>query len=212
MSKYNMDDVFQYIGSIGKTWVVNFHLNEHDRELYRRVFFYFFRDKEFNKINPKYDLNKGLLIMGNVGVGKSLMLMVFRKLVMEYLQNQVFTIEKTIDITGNFSLEGYSTIQQHSDLCFSNKNGRIADRVPRSKCYDDLGSEEQFTSFYGTKINVMEKILLKRYDFFITHKMKTFITTNLSPNQLESRYGERVMSRLREMMNPIYYPGKDRRK
>lgn len=212
MSNFNINDILQYLVSIGKTWVADFHLNETDKEIYTRVILYFFQDEKFEKINPNYNLNKGLLIMGNVGVGKSIMLLVFRKFVMECLQNRVFTIEKTIDIAGNFSLEGYPIIQQHGDQCFSNKNGRMADRVPRTKCYDDLGSEEQSTSFYGSKINVMEKIILKRYDFFITHKMKTFITTNLSPSQLESKYGERVMSRLREMMNPIYYPGEDRRK
>jgi len=51
----------------------------------------------------------------------------------------------------------------------------------------------------------MGEILLSRYDIFKAKNWKTHITTNLNAEELEARYGSRVRSRLREMMNVIAY-------
>ena len=55
----------------------------------------------------------------------------------------------------------------------------------------------------------MGEILLSRYDL-LNHlepgkRVKTHITTNLNAEELEKRYGTRVRSRLREMMNVIAF-------
>jgi len=42
-------------------------------------------------------------------------------------------------------------------------------------------------------------------DLFINHKVKTHVTTNLNAQELEDRYGNRVRSRMREMMNLIAF-------
>jgi DNA replication protein DnaC len=49
----------------------------------------------------------------------------------------------------------------------------------------------------------MAKILLSRYDIFTSKKIQTHITTNLSASEIESVYGNRVRSRMREMFNLI---------
>jgi hypothetical protein len=58
---------------------------------------------------------------------------------------------------------------------------------------------------YTKECNVMGEILLSRYDIFKAKNWKTHITTNLNAEELEARYGSRVRSRLREMMNVIAY-------
>ncbi|NEW80482.1 MAG: ATPase, partial [Gelidibacter sp.] len=40
---------------------------------------------------------------------------------------------------------------------------------------------------------------------------KTHITTNLNAEELETRYGSRVRSRLREMLNVVAFDSKDKR-
>ena len=57
----------------------------------------------------------------------------------------------------------------------------------------------------GNECNVMAEILLSRYDIFISKKLQTHITTNLSATEIEKHYGNRVRSRLREMVNLIAY-------
>ena len=51
----------------------------------------------------------------------------------------------------------------------------------------------------------MAEILLSRYDLYISRKLQTHITTNLSATEIEKNYGNRVRSRLRELCNLIAY-------
>ena len=82
---------------------------------------------------------------------------------------------------------------------------------PKIYCFDDLGTE-QALKYFGNECNVMGEILLRRYEYFITHKMITHLTTNLSASELESCYGNRIRSRLREMFNLISFgTSKDKR-
>ena len=78
--------------------------------------------------------------------------------------------------------------------------------------FDDLGVEGT-VNYYGNLISPMTDILLTRYDYFLSHAMQTIITTNLNSQEIEARYGIRVRSRLREMMNLISFPAecKDKR-
>ena len=51
----------------------------------------------------------------------------------------------------------------------------------------------------------MGEILLSRYDLFLKHKVKTYVTTNLNAQELEERYGNRVRSRMRQLFNLIAF-------
>jgi hypothetical protein len=84
--------------------------------------------------------------------------------------------------------------------------------IPRVYCFDDLGTESSL-KYFGNKCSVMAKFLLSRYDLFISKRMLTRITTNLSSNEIEEMYGTRVRSRLREQFNLIafQFDAKDRR-
>jgi hypothetical protein len=53
--------------------------------------------------------------------------------------------------------------------------------------------------------NVMAEIILSRYDLFISRKVITHITTNLSASEIETMYGNRVRSRFRAMLNLIAF-------
>ena len=71
-------------------------------------------------------------------------------------------------------------------------------------CFDDLGAEKQIKHF-GNDCNVMAEILISRYEQFTQNNSITHITTNLSASELESYYGNRVRSRLRNMFNIIAF-------
>jgi DNA replication protein DnaC len=59
----------------------------------------------------------------------------------------------------------------------------------------------------------MAEILLSRYDVYIAKRIQTHITTNLSASEIETHYGNRVRSRMRELFNLIAYDNnsKDKR-
>ena len=69
---------------------------------------------------------------------------------------------------------------------------------------DDLGAEQVL---YNVTIPYLLELLTERTDKI------TFITTNLSPADLEKRYGQRILSRLldKNLSMPILFEGKDLR-
>lgn len=116
------------------------------------------------------------------------------------IQEQFFTIS-TRDITYVFIQEGYPMINKYSKGVFHRK-GR--DLLPKAYCFDDLGVESNI-KYYGNNTNVMAEILLIRYEMFIHSNMVTHAITNLSASEIESYYGNRVRSRLREMLNILAF-------
>lgn len=212
LQKFDKNAIFEIVIKVGQEITPEFHLNEHDKELYYRLFLYFFNFQEFEKFSQAFNLKKGLLVIGGIGVGKTILFKVFREIIKQYTRYYDFAIVSPIDICGKYSLDGHEIILSNTTNCFKETNRYKDKSQPRSRLYDDLGSEETWTSFYGTKVNVMEKIILTRYDLFIDKGMKTYFTTNLQPKEIAEKYGERAISRLREMTNVIIYPGIDRRK
>ena len=101
------------------------------------------------------------------------------------------------DISFEFIKDGYQTIHKYS-------NGNNSYSEYRNYCFDDLGVETNL-KYYGNECNVMAEIILSRYDIFISKQVITHITSNLSASEIETTYGNRVRSRLRNMLNLIAF-------
>lgn len=151
------------------------------------------------------DLNKGILIMGNVGVGKTEL--------MRFLQKNkkcCFKIVSCNDVS-----DDYMTLKEGTDEAYSTpikkalNDPSVFYQRSIGYCFDDLGTEDIKNDF-GNKKNVMADIIMAIYnkkDFSKFH-----ITTNLDADGIKEKYGSRVSSRLREMFNVIHFDGLDRRK
>lgn len=74
---------------------------------------------------------------------------------------------------------------------------------------DDLGTEEETSSSFGNKTDVMRRTIEKRYTVF--PRWKTHFSTNLTEAELQARYGLRVWSRLNEMCTFVSMRSADRR-
>lgn len=75
---------------------------------------------------------------------------------------------------------------------------------------DDLGAEPRKTIVYGQQVYPMQDLLMRRYAAF--PEAKTYITTNLTMDEIAEVYGERVRSRLEGMCKVFVMEGGDRRK
>ena len=182
----------------------NFAIYSDDMVIIQKLLAYFLQD---NRVLAHYKLNpkKGILLSGPIGCGKTSWVTLMRSLLPE---SQRYGIQSCREVTFDFIREGYQVIQRYSTHAYS-----TSDRQPRAFCFDDLGAESTL-KYYGNECNVMGEILLSRYDHFISTHMLTHATTNLSASELESYYGSRVRSRMREMFNLIAFDGKtkDKRK
>lgn len=139
------------------------------------------------------DPNKGLLIMGPVGVGKTY-------LMNQYLnnKNKGHWVEPN-KIRRGIETHGFSYFDQfqwdHLTL-------------------DDLGKETEMVNVFGSKFFPGQELIDLRHGVFqrTAGQNRTCFTTNLNRELLKEVYGERCYSRLVEMCNFIALTGEDLRK
>ena len=202
-SHYSYTEVINWLEAKGvELYGKKFKILETDHEIIYKLIAYFLKDEQacyqFN-----IDLEKGILLTGPIGCGKTSLMNL-----MKYLTatEHKFFIKPCRDISFEFIQDGYQIIHKYS-------NGKLYQSEPRTYCFDDLGTENNL-KYFGNECNVMAEILLSRYDLFISKKLQTHITTNLSATEIEKQYGNRVRSRLRELCNLIAFENvaKDKRK
>jgi energy-coupling factor transporter ATP-binding protein EcfA2 len=201
VSRYN--DTLTAIENKGKEFYgEKFRLYKSDLPVLCQLISYFKRDEEITT-QLNIDLHKGIVLNGPIGSGKTSLLNLMRQL---QPAQERFIIRSCRDVSFEFIKEGYEVIHKYSNHSFSQDQ-------PRIYCFDDLGVENNL-KFYGNECNIMAEILLSRYDQFISRKLITHVTTNLSASEIEAAYGNRVRSRMREMMNLISFDKetKDKRK
>lgn len=166
---------------------------------------YFANDSEFEK--QGFNLSKGIMLSGPVGVGKTELLRVFSK-----NKRQCYHLISVYEIEAACLKNGVEFSQTYTGMvpgwgntanCFYQKS--------IGWTFDDIGRESVVFDF-GNKSDVVSKIIQTRY----LNKQKLpfnslHLTTNLTPADIEARYDYAVKSRLREMFNYITVEGKDRR-
>ena len=170
-----------------------FKIMEPDYPVVYKLIAYFLKD-EATCHQYNIDLTKGILFTGPIGSGKTALMNL-----MKYLANNEskYYIKACRDISFEFIQDGYQTIHKYSI-------GKLYHSEAKLICFDDLGVENNL-KYFGNECNVMAEILLSRYDIFVSKKILTHITTNLSASEIEAIYGNRVRSRLRAMFNLIAF-------
>ncbi|MCA9179776.1 MAG: ATP-binding protein [Planctomycetales bacterium] len=171
----------QIFWNVARTMNPGYTVNESQYHLYRNVI-----SDVFNE--------KGILLIGNVGTGKSMM--------MQILQKAIQAEGKRMRICSVPEIEQQLRTAKEPD--YAHWDAGVV-------CFDDLGTENE-SVIYGNRVMVMTEILYRRYNRYQTMGITTHITTNLLPEQIEQKYGSRVWDRLQEMMNIYVMTGKSHRR
>ena len=179
----------------------NFKVHAEDYEIIFQLLVYFLQDTS-NAQKYNISFRKGILLSGPVGCGKTSLMSLLKFLLPA--ENR-YIMKSCREVNFEFIKDGYSVIEKYSRNFF-NKD------IPKTYCFDDLGTEDNL-KYFGNDCNAMAEILLSRYDLFVSRKMLTHLTSNLTGTEMEDYYGLRVRSRLREMFNLIAFDSnsKDKR-
>ena len=130
----------------------------------------------------KYLEGGGLILGGNVGIGKTF-----------FFQSAGVEAAVNLKVAQGWGL------------------GEIGDALDSFSgtelLIDDVGVEELEYKSYGTQTRLL--------DYIIEHRMEagaaTHFTTNLTPQQLLERYGERVVDRMTQLANYVWIDGESKR-
>lgn len=155
----------------------------------------------------KVSHEKGIMLMGRTGVGKTCLMSIFAKLAS-------VAFAGCDDIRLEYEKSGSACIEKYGKRSFAPDYNTLYSTPDKTKpihyLLDDLGAEREAV-FYGKREEVMESIINHRYEMFEQTGMKTFLTTNLTMDMISERYGDRILSRIKGMCNILHLSGDDMR-
>lgn len=194
------EEAYQYMVERGKELAkrrgTQFVIDRYNETLFVNLAYYFGRDEKFNG-----DLNKGILLQGNFGVGKSFPFICAAGLFspVAFEQDMMKSSNQLINL---FQQDGAEAMVKYQSGVF------VLDEI----------CENHDANYFGNKVNVIQQLVELRYDLFVrtgtvTHGTTNFIGTDrvTSGEQIEQHFGGRVRSRMREMFNCYLISGTDRR-
>jgi hypothetical protein len=165
-----------------------FKLDVQARPTFELLCLYFARDLRFETSDPtgERSLDKGIMLAGNVGTGKSTLLSIFREA--NPAANMRYNVAHHKELVGvytNAKTGGPDALAPYAHLPYM---------------LDDIGREPDASMSFGNPVNLFEEVLEQRYaggrPFWQFH-----ISCNLEPAGIHNRYGKRILTRCIEMFN-----------
>ncbi len=141
------------------------------------------------------NFRKGILFKGHTGRGKTFLFKVFNEFLkldgIRCYQNGETTLI-SLKIVNAKQIDG-----EYQDPV--NGGYKVIERYSKMSCLaiDDIGAEQDESSNYANKINIISEIIDKREEA----NMLTFGTTNL--NKMDEKYDDRAISRMSRLFNVI---------
>ena len=163
---------------------VDFEIDQNNKDVINQLYFYLVGSKEF-----KGNLNRGIMLSGNVGTGKTMI------------------VNSFISIIQQLSVKLVTSMHSKKIAPFLKEKGEDYLNY-RPLFIDDLGKETKIVNDYGTVKNTIPDLFAIRYDTGAW----TFATNNYSFETLREFYGETIVDRFKEMFNNLQLIGDSRRK
>lgn len=185
--------VSEIITTLGKDFNKNFSIEKEPL---------FSKYKEVYSILSKGE--KGVLLVGSIGSGKSMMMRVMQRLFKD-TENRFRWINSS-DLKDLIEEVGVSKIKE-----------MYGKGLKMDLYIDEIGSSLS-SKHYGNSINIISEIIYERNDLYVMSGIKTHFSSNISPTSnnksmetLSSIYGERCYDRMVEMCELISWKSKSLR-
>lgn len=186
-----------------------FVIDDNNRDVLRFLLYYFNDCPLAEKVFPErgYKLHKHIMLHGNVGTGKTLLMEIFSEY-LHYTGNPNFFYNLSVT-----QMINYYTLHNNLDrYTFNEEENKGFQCKPVNICLNDIGV--QTTTFYGMDTNVLtDEFLHARNEIWSQYHLKAHVTTNLSIEQLKKKYADgfgRLIDRFKTY-NVIPLGGESRR-
>ncbi len=189
-----------------------FVIDDDNRDVLRFLLYYFNNCELAENVFPSknYRLHKNLLIMGGVGVGKTMLMQIFSEYLRETNNPNFF---QNISVT---QMTNYFTIHNNIDRYTYNEEAGGYEGKPFNVCLNDIGVENR--PFYGIDTRtIVEDFLHARNEIWthtaIEQRKFAHLTTNLDIKKLKEVFSDdfgRLIDRFKTY-NVINLKGSSRR-
>lgn len=186
-----------------------FVIDDNNRDVLRFLLYYFNDCPLAEKVFPDrgYKLHKHIMLHGNVGTGKTLLMEIFSEY-LHYTGNPNFFYNLSVT-----QMINYYTLHNNLDrYTFNEEENKGFQCKPVNICLNDIGV--QTTTFYGMDTKVLtDEFLHARNEIWSQYHLKAHVTTNLSIEQLKKKYADgfgRLIDRFKTY-NVIPLGGESRR-
>lgn len=161
-----------------------FVIDDNNREMLRFLLYYFNDCPLAEEVFPGrgYKLHKHIMLQGNVGTGKTLLMEIFSEY-LRYTGNPNFFYNLSVT-----QMINYYTLHNNLDrYTFNEEENKGFQCKPVNICLNDIGV--QTTTFYGMDTKVLtDEFLHARNEIWLQFHLKAHVTTNLSIEQLKEEY------------------------
>jgi hypothetical protein len=187
-----------------------FECDKYNRDILRFLVYYFNNRIEAESIFPdkNYKIHKNLLIVGNSGTGKTLIMQIFADYLKLTGNPNVFENLSVTQMMNYYKINGHIDKYTYNEL---SGRGSI-DSSPYNICLNDIGLDTENQKSYGTSLDsVIDEFLYARYEIYQSNFKKYHITSNLMVDEFKERFGNRIVDRFKSF-NVIPLLGDSRRK
>lgn len=140
----------------------------------------------------------GLIIYGTVGNGKTTLIRAIRSLI-NILYRSAYSSER----------KGVLTVSALELANIAKEEPKRFEDIKRAEllAIDDVGVEPSVIKSWGNELSPLVDVIYYRYD----QQLFTLMTSNLSMDDLEGKYGDRIADRFREMFDRLAFKNKSYR-
>ena len=184
-----------------------FIIDERNADVIRFLLLYFNDCRECEEVFPSmnHSLGKNLLIVGEAGTGKTVLMEIFA----EYLRR--FKSRHQFENTSMTRLINYYKINSHINWFTFNENKENGKCEPVALCLNDIGLEVESQKSYGTDIrDVVDEFLYARYEVYQQWYIRTHLTSNYDVEDFKQRFNYRINDRFKSY-NLVPLTGRSRR-